>query len=40
MGNFWQSFEDPSYDEDGVLADEQAALQEELDEVYSPYYGA
>lgn len=40
MGNFWQSYEDPSYDEDGVLVDEQSELQQELDEIYSPYHGA
>lgn len=50
MGRFKQIFEDPSYDEDGQLEDQEEMSTEipqdvlidipELDEIYSPYYGA
>ncbi len=44
MSKFWMTVEDPDYDEDGVMVDEDAEwndVKEEVeDEIYSPYLGA
>jgi hypothetical protein len=52
MSSFGMTIEDPFYDEDGVLVDEDVEWNDNLDEtadedvvtlideIYSPYYGA